>query len=327
MENNKEHLVHIGLGKTGTTTLQNSVFPLVNTLRPDWIYNDPTLIQHLRKIRIGSPSTEIKTIKSLLAGPGRGHFISMESLVNWNPRLWEDSADMNLEIFGRNAKIIITVRETIPWLTSVYQQKIHEGNIIRPQDFFLTSGEYDKISSYIPLARLTRLDVDSFDLLKLKNIYEKRFDSVSFVPLKKIGNLTFLSEFFGLKEYEFRKLKKEFAGASHKNRAYSKIAMRLTFAREGFFSILGATTYGSHFHIPTREFPSKLYGDKSPSSGLGFYQKIIQVPIIICRRLGWRGFLQNYLDKILPYQKYQLPPDVYINHVLQRSNDDFVDSL
>jgi len=61
-------IVHIGLGKTATTTLQKSVFPKVCDIRPNIKYNDKWFIDSCRKHHIfglgGDALEEIKTYRS-----------------------------------------------------------------------------------------------------------------------------------------------------------------------------------------------------------------------------------------------------------------------
>jgi hypothetical protein len=42
-----------------------------------------------------------------------------------NPRNWESAADRVLDLFGADAKILITLRDPIDFLTSLYIQQLH----------------------------------------------------------------------------------------------------------------------------------------------------------------------------------------------------------
>ena len=52
--------------------------------------------------------------------------ISFEGLVHWNPV--KLCADKNLEVFGSDAFVILTLRSPKDYLRSLYQQQIHEGS-------------------------------------------------------------------------------------------------------------------------------------------------------------------------------------------------------
>ena len=104
-------IVHIGLGQTGTTSLQLNVFPYIKDLCPEVIYNDIWCMREL-----ASKTHEVMTTKDERLFydyvNSRNNFISLESLVDWNPRNWVRAADRNLRLFGNSATIIITVKET-----------------------------------------------------------------------------------------------------------------------------------------------------------------------------------------------------------------------
>ena len=111
-------VVHIGLGKTATTSLQQFVFPKLAELR-SVNFNDPSLWGLLVKNQlVGLEGKELDNLKRSLHESGN-NLISLESLVGWNPHYWEAAADQNLEIFGENAVVIISVREPVNYLTSV----------------------------------------------------------------------------------------------------------------------------------------------------------------------------------------------------------------
>ncbi|WP_435139920.1 hypothetical protein [Pseudopelagicola sp. nBUS_19] len=75
--------------------------------------------------------------------------ISSELLIGWNPRDWEEYAEKNLEIFGEDATIFIFIRDAASYLTEVYRQKVSEGLIQTPSDFFVSSEEYEKLKDFM----------------------------------------------------------------------------------------------------------------------------------------------------------------------------------
>ena len=62
-------------------------------------------------------------------------FISCEGLVGPNHYFWEIQADENLELFGRETHIIITLREPVQLMQSLYQQNVQMGSVIKPENF------------------------------------------------------------------------------------------------------------------------------------------------------------------------------------------------
>lgn len=247
--------------------------------------------------------------------------MSLESLVDWNPANWEAAADRNLNLFGEDACIIITVREPLAWMTSVYQQKIQEGNIVKPNHFFLKREDYFWAKQISNSSKLEYFCPDYVDYYSLKEIYTSRFRTVKFVDISQLKSMEFLDGLFDVEDNLRKSLIKSFRSAPRKNRAYSSSAMSLTFRREKFFRMLGAKSIGSSDqrlenlgHI----WDAKVIPAPVTFRNLNFYQKIVQFPFRFLRRVfnpfsKWRLFIKNVYDKLIPYRKYELPSDVYLN--------------
>tara|TARA_B100000902_G_scaffold8533_1_gene10685 strand:- start:195 stop:1190 length:996 start_codon:yes stop_codon:yes gene_type:complete len=321
-------IVHIGLGKTATTSLQENVFPEIPRLRKEIKYNEREIRHSIKKLWFlnNNNDEELNFQKKILE---QKHFISLEYLVNWNPRNWEKTADLNLRLFGKNATIIITARETESYLRSIYQQRIHEGNICLPEEFLINKDDYNKLEPFLSQKILTHFDVDSYDLEKLWHIYNSRFSKVYLVPVNSIHSLEFLREIFDLNENEIKNLRKYFKKKRH-NIAYSKIAMKLTMFRQKILMVIGLTPIGSDkslFDSFNSIFKNK-FSDSRAFIELSFLEKITQFPERFIKRIilsyGWRFFMQSFVNKILPYKKYELPENIYRNVELAKKNDMFL---
>ena len=105
--------------------------------------------------------------------------ISNENLVSSFPSLSNISeyADKNLIAFGKDSKILITIRNPIDYLSSVYNQ-ILKSYIISPEFFFLENNVYSKNfkSPTFPL--------ENYNLQNIFDIYKKRFDEVIMIKLE-----------------------------------------------------------------------------------------------------------------------------------------------
>lgn len=330
------NVVHIGLGKTGTTSLQRYVFPALEEMQPHLEYNNKTLLSLLKKLHdFGLEDYEFTELDEIWKKASVKHLVSLESLVNWNPRNWESAAELNLRAFGENTHIIITLRKTLPYLRSHYQQLIHLGNIVRPQDFFVSSKRYDEISQHIPESSLKFFDVDSFDLERLVLLYERLFKKVSVVLAEGVNQLNFLTEPFCLNDGDLRKLKKRLESSSRKNISYSAFGMWLTFKRERFLNRLGLMTLGSEELKPFRNpNPDFRVGNKKIQQVKGVIKRSYLLRrayllFMLKRRqyFSWRGFIQNIVDKFFYYQPYRLPNSIYINYELVEKNDRFVEKF
>ena len=323
-------VVHIGLGKTGTTTLQKHIFPQIPKLRSNVIYNDNIVMENLRPItKLNPSSSELGIFRGTLEG-GR-HFISQEGLVDWNPRNWRYAADRNVKLFGADATIIITVRKTEGYHCSLYQQIIHEGNVKAAENFFVDGTLYDRIEPLLAPGILTRYDVDSFDIERLVTLYKERFRNVLVVPMSRISEMHFLKTAFNLTEEERLNLCEKALYPPHSNKAFSKLAMRLTFKREKFLNFFGLMSKGSDFSIFEYATGGKEPKYSLPYGELTFFAKVKQFPKRATRRFFkkrvWRILMQEVVDKLVPYKKYELPPEVYRNKDLCQKNDAFIESL
>ena len=315
-------VVHIGLGKTATTSLQQNVFPNIPSIRDEVIYNDGALIAQLSFRNL---MTEIEEERFHTAFRLNRNFISYENLVDWNPRNWKAAAEKNLRLFGRDTIIVITVRPTESYLRSVYQQMVHQGDVWSPVEFFVNHEEFDRISPLLPQSGLIKFDVDSFNLELLYQLYSERFSKVVMVPLSTVSKLEFMKKIFYLNEEEVSFLKSKMKNGKIHNRAYSRSAMALTMKREKLLNRIGLMSFGS----AAREIVARA--DIEPRSvfrDLKFGDKLRSIPKRIVNRIGrelhWRHFIQNRFDKIVPYRKYSLPDSVYINDELARKNDSFI---
>jgi len=263
--NETSPVVHIGLGKTATTSLQAHVFPHIPKLRTDVTYNDPALMHKIKKqISLHECEDEVRAIRGLLSESK--HFISYEGLVARNPRGWKLAADRNLRLFGPDATIILTIRETEDYLRSVYQQQVHEGNLVSAEEFFLSKNEYDQKERFFAPAILDRFDVDSFDLRHLVGIYKKQFDHVVVVPLSQIGNLSFVKDVFQLTSESHELLVGRLASSPRANTAFSAFSMGLVLRIERILELFGLSSKHNRFLVADGLFLRKVLNEEPASS-------------------------------------------------------------
>ena len=89
-------LVHIGLPKTGTTTLQSQVFPNLEGIT----YNPKNLMYFIRKHHLfGLDHDELDDFHNQLKACSGTILISNEALVGWDPYDWANCLRLNLELF------------------------------------------------------------------------------------------------------------------------------------------------------------------------------------------------------------------------------------
>ncbi len=125
--------VHIGLGKTATTTLQKHVFKPVAAANGFQYYGTKSLRPYLRSLN------QCTTCPPFT--PDAPSFVSCEAFAGWDPGNWSDFADRNLAHFGAEATILLIIRAPKAYLKSVYLQCcVHMGNLMEPQEFSENMG-------------------------------------------------------------------------------------------------------------------------------------------------------------------------------------------
>jgi len=316
-------VVHIGLGKTGTTTLQKHLFPKICELK-GIKYNPPEFTK-IKAQKLSYSETDKNDLQKVLAT--QDFLISQEGLVDWNPRNWEVAADRVLDLFGKRAVIVITVRDSVDYLTSIYTQMVHEGNVISPQDFFVDRETYDVLSPFMPQRSLLRFDKDGFDLNYLVSLYKKRFENIYILPLSKLNTLFPWVEVIEINQSDRQPLFETIQNAPRENVSYSKRAMRWTFAREEILRMVGLRSVGS------MDMPSNISMLNSCNNvderfmSLEFGSKVKQLPMRLFKRIykPWRWWMQTVVDRVLPYEKYRLPTSISFNSSLIKSNNKLIE--
>ena len=315
--------VHIGLGKTATTTLQKYIYPEIAKIK-NISYNDTDLVFNIRRCALfGNAKNEYcEEIKENIKKINDDILISLESLVGWNPHYWEAAADRNLKMFGNEAIIIITVREPVEYLTSLYQQRVHQGNVKRPEDYFINGDVYSVLKEKLGENNLELFDVDSFDLRKLYEIYRERFEKVVFVPMDEIVNMIFLKRIYDLNDNDLFVLKKIYKESPRQNRAYSQLTMNLTFIRESMLNYFGFKTYGTDDKSILKIY--RMYNDsKNSEKIISYFDRYTKKVLFVL----WRKIMQNIVDKAIPYSKYKLPDYIDLNESLIEKNKVFLDEM
>ena len=313
MHNSKNNIVHIGLGKTATSSLQRGVFTELSVICNELTYNDSRLLPILAKKNRGIMTGEDARLAQALLKEKR-HLISNEGLVDWNPRNWELAADENVFLFGRQTTILITVRDPSSYLRSVYQQTVQEGNVKKPEEFFVSGTEYDQLSGVVPPRLLNFFDLDAFDLYKLKKLYEERFDDVRIICIDDLAELKFLQGLIELSSEDLARLKTLFVAQNIKNRSYSDIGMKLTFMRSNILTFFGLRNIGgndiNYLSLIRSGHYSRTATIKKPWRHLNLKTKFREAPsrsfYRILRLFRWRVFIQDIIDKIIPYRRYHL---------------------
>ena len=165
-------LLHIGLGKCGSTFLQKEIFPEIekkiniNFIR---FYNNDFFNIKKKEIKYGE-FEKSKNIERLLPN---NFIISNEGLFS---RLWEFSRiQKNFQYikdnFSYDTVILIIIRNPYDLLNSIYCHSVQNMRIVRPENFFYVDEKETKIRVK------DKFNLYNFDYTKLISLYKRYFKS------------------------------------------------------------------------------------------------------------------------------------------------------
>lgn len=162
-------VIHIGLGKAASSTLQKKVFPA---------------FCNSRQIKFFPPDE----ISTFFDHPNDGFVLPKEFLASFEMLMgphtkWDQYLKKNLECFGADTTVIIILRRPSGYLRSVFQQISHHSGVLIPPEVFFDarSGGLSKT-----------LDPRKFEQTKLVKIYAENFQHVIVQKFETIAGLEFL---------------------------------------------------------------------------------------------------------------------------------------
>ena len=313
------NILHIGLPKTATSTLQRYVFPILQE-KEIVIFNEKEVTQLTRKhLSIGLSSEERIKLSNLLS---RGkNLISDESLVGRDPHEWKQRAERLFDLYGKETIVVITVRDLKSLYTSYYIQALQENNIVEPEDFFVTASEYEnikKICSYPYINRV--LDVDTFDIQNLYEYYTENFKKVYLVDIKEINKFNFLRENMTISDDILSQISNQFSKVND-NISYSRLGVEITLRRERILRALNLQSFSPVSSISPKEM---LAHQSDQNFNINIKQNIFLRVLSKILLLHWRRFIQGTIDKYFRYEKYTLPLSIYLNDNLIQKNNAFI---
>jgi hypothetical protein len=348
------------MGKTGTTLLRQKIFPELDRLgilhyRTDLNQKINDLILNLKvfnksnqkKIDFGLDKFSDDSI----------HFICVPKILSGDPKDWQILLSNLFSYFGEDCEILITLRDPYSFLKSVYQQIIHQGESdLTPERYFLRSDLYDKHQDYFGRSNCARrYSIDELDYNYLLNFFTKKFSRVYFSDMKTTIEYKFLIDMNIVDSHLLERLI-ENNETKIWNKAYSKKAMFLDNKRFKILNALDLMPVSASIIARNRteqlifdsSKPVKEIRNITPSisnnavgisinNRKGFLKKfnpifkilklpyrLIKIPYVAFKY--WRFFLQNYVDKLFRYEKFELPAEMYLGKHFE-SNVNFYKEL
>ena len=302
-------ILHIGMGKTGSTTLQRKFFPkLCRDL--DMSYNPIELVNLLVKYSKSPVSEEIinELRKKILSYENL--FLSSEAFVGWNPHNWNKNCQYLRNLFPENTYIILVIRDPKDYFRSVYLQQLQQGNILPPHNFFVTSETYNYFKYHLSQNGLQMFDVDKFNYCNLVRLYQDAFSKIFVVNFNEVFRLEFMRTILEKENFDTNIIDDFDIGKKIYNRSYSKTSVFLTIYREKLLNFFNFKTISSHDLVHELNRNVKNHSD-FPFS----------------RFFRWRWVMHGFVDRIIPYKEYKLPKDLYLNNDLIQLNRKYLFDL
>ena len=274
-------LLHIGLGKCGSTFLQKEVFPkLEKKINTNFIKIFSNKFFNIKKTEVKYTVFEnFKNIENLLPND---FIISDEGLFSWR---WEFSRiEKNFEHirdnFSDDTVILIIIRNPYDLLNSIYCQYIHRMKITKPDKFFYID---DKEIKKVILNK--KFNLHNFNYSKLISLYKSYFKKVVVVKYENFQNLNFLKDIFSLDDEYILELKKNIS--KYYNKSISKFGINFILFLNKFFDVSKNQIFIKKFINPTNNI-------------------IFKIKNRILSQFLLTDFFQHKFDRIVLYKKYYI---------------------
>ena len=310
----QNNVVHVGLGKSGTTALQAHVFPELARLA-GYAYNPAEIFNLSYKLVLAGalPETEARFRRLMADDP---IFISNEALHGWQPHLFEDFAERNLRVWGENSTILISLRDPLPFQTSFFADMVQGGVYRSPEQFFLKREDFERVRHLCEPWVIDYFSVDDFDLRKMVTAYQDRFKRVALLLYETQFDLRTLAAIFDVGEDKRLKLVEDLEAAPRLRQRPMGWQIKA--------HLLYAQLTGNAGINVSRPLVEARMAQFLRDDGTTF-----EAPITIGKdqrlsaRRSWK-VAERILKRVMPKRKYALPPEVYQNAELTLKNRAYI---
>ena len=260
-------LLHIGLGKCGSTFLQREIFPrLEKKLNTNYIKIKNCVLENFKNYENLLPNDFIISNE---------HFFSK----GWEFSRIEKNFEYIKNNFSDDTVILIIIRNPYDLLNSIYCQSIHQMEIIKPDKFFYIDDKNMDIRVN------NRFNLYNFNFSKLISLYKSYFKKVVVVKYENLNNLDFLKNIFNLDDEYLQNLKKN--SNKYYNKSISKFGINFILSLNKFFDVNKSQRIITKFINPSNNIIFKIKN------------RILSLFLI-------RYFFQSIFDRIFPYKKYYI---------------------
>tara|TARA_A100001015_G_scaffold314917_1_gene425517 strand:- start:5495 stop:6400 length:906 start_codon:yes stop_codon:yes gene_type:complete len=209
-------IIHIGLGKAGSTTLQEEIFPRIckrfdlNFINLKKYVDDDNIeyniLEKHRNIEKKLPNRFIISQEDLIAD--RSEFVNLER-----------SFEILKNNFSESTKVLIVLRNPYDLLNSIFLHNVQTLIAFEEKEFFYINSNMS-FKNYIE----GKYNLHKFNYKNIIKLYSFYFTNLIIVPFEKISNMNFLDELLENKVDE--KFKNELVFI-YKKKKYNKSISKL----------------------------------------------------------------------------------------------------
>lgn len=320
----QQTLLHVGFGKTGTSHLQQYVFPkfAMNNNIGFWgnecetsKARDPNLTKliahNLACMLLGKKVTSISFSEpTLVSAEGFSSYRDLARIREY--------AMKTRDIFNPETHILLTLREPREWLTSLYVQRcIHENPVQPPEAFFLSATQASK---HLPNAYI---ELDNFSYRETIDAWREFFAKVTVVKFEALPEMQFLSHLTrSSNSAELAEYQQSWGNISNRNKAITENSINVIFKYQKILSLFNLDYKNKYNNVELLKRSSEEFKN-------GSFQRLINtngLRATIIRafdKLNYKTFCTNGLDRIFPSKKYMVPDHIIGTRNLKRLTSEY----
>lgn len=289
-------IVHIGLPKTATTTLQKKILSYVSQIKK-YEY-----LQHndLRKIYKMSnyknffyylPNASLKKKNNIV--------VSFESLVSidGNPFFFKNSSILNKKLFGFNSHIILFIKHPQSLINSVFAQNIKSLKIQTENKFFVSKKKYQEI-----LRKNNKIDhnycLELLNYKKLISYYKGKFKKVTIAKIESLNELKDIKKIFDVNTKQAIKIRSMYLSKRY-NLSPGKNLIKIAFLLNNILKKYNLSLF--KLYKLSLVYCNKI--DRTRLSNITFLRKSIKFFIHL---INYRFVLDKIIFKFYTDKKYKV---------------------
>ena len=192
-------VIHIGLPRNANTLIKKDIYTVLAN-HSGWSYDYTGQKAYILDELIPYMQTGRKP-KRIRKQSGNTLFAS-ESLTGYNPGAWDELFEFCKRVFPASAEILISVREPLNWMRSVYYEAVGRSQMnFAPKDFFVSSETYEEKKKALGrFAEYSGLffSLEDFCVNRLYAKYNRHFSKVTLVDYEMITRGEFYQSYFNL---------------------------------------------------------------------------------------------------------------------------------